>query len=43
MFTCKECGKPAAVVDGKPVRSCKCEGAILAHLRAHAGGAGGVK
>lgn len=42
-FTCKACGKAVKVEDGKPVRDCKCDAPVIAHLKAHATGEGGVK
>ena len=42
-LTCKDCGTPAAVVDGKVVRSCDHTGPVVAHLEAVARGAGGMK
>lgn len=37
-YTCKACGAPATVADGKVLRTCGCMSAITAHIKAHATG-----
>ena len=43
-FTCKECGIPVIVVDGKIIRACKHDGAgVVAGMTAKCTGTGGAK
>jgi len=42
-YTCKECGKPAKIINGNPVAPCGHKGGLVAHLTAVATGDGGVK
>lgn len=42
-YSCKVCGAPVPLVKAVPVPTCKCNGGIVAHLRAVAKGTGGVK
>jgi hypothetical protein len=42
-YTCKECGKPAKIVNGEAVKECSHKGGLIAHLSAVATGNGGVK
>lgn len=41
-YSCKDCGKPAKVENGKVKRSCGCKGAVVAQLKATAKGAGAM-
>ncbi len=42
-YTCAKCNAPAKVVNGTITRTCGCNAAIIAHMKAHATGEGGVK
>lgn len=42
-YTCAQCGKPLPLVNGSPQRTCGCNAPIIANMKAHATGAGGVK
>ena len=37
-YQCKECGAPASVEDQKIIRSCQCNGGIIANLKAKVSG-----
>jgi len=42
-YTCESCKAPVTIVNGTPVRTCKCTAPIVASLRATVTGKGGVQ
>lgn len=42
-YSCAQCGLLVLMIDGKPVRGCGCDAAVIADMRATTGGAGGVR
>lgn len=41
-YTCAQCGKSLPIANGAPQRACSCNAPIIAHLKAHATGAGSM-
>ena len=42
-YTCQKCGTAATVENGVVVRGCACAAPVIANIKAHATGQGGVK